>query len=135
MVMVQWRFLAFQFTRTSRPLDEWQAGLEISSFAVFSDVIGRLEVLPRHQWKRPDFDAIHGDPYRGMGEIRFKADRKVHRVIGWFGPGRQQLRFTLLHACVKQRSDITDQYDLARKRRDFLISHPEGYLYDFALQR
>ena len=133
--MVSWRFMAFQYSASSRPLDDWQLGLETDSFTVFADVIGRLAVLPRHQWKRPDFDLLHGDRYHGMGEMRFKADRKVHRVFGWFGPGRAPFRFTLLHACLKQRSDLADEYEDARKRRDFIISHGEEYLYVFALQR
>lgn len=133
--MVQWRFLAFQYRVNSRPLDEWLTGLEVDSFNAFSDILNRLEVLPRHEWKRPDFDVLHGDQYQGMGEIRFKADRKVYRVIGWFGPGRVSLRFTLLDACKKQRADITDCYESARKRRDILISQGEEYLYDFVLQK
>jgi hypothetical protein len=132
--MIRWRFLAFQYSSASRPLDEWQEGLEIDSFNRFSAILERLQVLPRDQWRRPDFDVLHGDEYQGMGEIRFKADRKVHRVFGWFGPGRTQFRFTLLHACIKQRSDLKSEYELARKRRDFVILQGEAYLYGFALQ-
>jgi hypothetical protein len=133
--MVKWNFRAFQFVPTSRPLEDWKIELEIDSFNVFSNVIGRLEVLPRNLWKRPDFDVLHGNAYHGMGEIRFKGNHKVHRVFGWFGPGREAFRFTLLHACIKQRSDLTDEYEKARKRRDFIITNGEAYLYDFTLKR
>jgi hypothetical protein len=133
--MTRWRFLAFQYSPTSRPLDEWQEGLEIDSFNRFSDILERLQVLPREQWRRPDFDVLHGDSYRGMGEIRFKADRKVHRVFGWFGPSPMRFTFTLLHGCLKQRSDLTPEYELSRKRRDLVIAYGNLMTYDFALKK
>lgn len=132
---VEWRFLAFQYSVDSRPVDAWQQGLEVDSFNVFADLIGRLRLLPRINWIRPGFDVLHGAQYHGMGKIRFKGDHKVYRVFGWFGPGRTQLRFTLLHGCKKQSADLTSEYEVARKRRDIVISLGEGYLYEFAVQR
>lgn len=130
--MASWRFLAFQYFPESQPLDEWQEGLEPVSFNKFSAVLEHLEVLPRDYWRRPHFDVLHGDQYRGMGEIRFRGDRKVYRVFGWFGPERMQ--FTLLHGCIKQRSDLTAEMELARQRRDLVIAHHWTVLYDFTLK-
>lgn len=130
--MTQWRFLAFQYFPESRPVDEWQVRLEPDSFNKFSAVLEHLEVLPREFWRRPHFDVLHGDQYHGMGEIRFKGDRKVYRIFGWFG--LERLQFTLLHGCIKQRSDLTAEMELARQRRDLVISHRWQVLYDFALK-
>jgi hypothetical protein len=127
--MIQWRFLAFQYFEESRPLDDWQRALGIESFNKFSAILEHLQVLPRNFWVRPQFDVLHGPQYRGMGEIRFKGDGKVHRVFGWFGPER--LQFTLLHGCVKQRRDLTAEMEIARERRDLVISHGWTVLYEF----
>jgi hypothetical protein len=130
--MASWRFLAFQYFPESRPLDDWYEGLELESFNKFSAVLEHLEVLPRNYWRRPHFDVLHGDQYHGMGEIRFKGDHKVYRVFGWFGPER--LQFTLLHGCIKQRSDLTAEMELARRRRDLVITHRWMVLYDFTFK-
>lgn len=113
-------------------MDQWQQGLEVESFNRFAATLEHLEVLPRAFWRRPQFDVLHGNQYRGMGEVRFKGDRKVYRVFGWFGP--QRMQFTLLHGCVKQRSDLTAEMELARQRRDLVIAQGWTVLYDFTLQ-
>ena len=126
-----WRFLAFQYAPASRPVGDWKRSLETQSFNKFSAILEHLEVVPREFWLRPHFDVLHGPQYRGMGEIRFKGDRKVYRLFGWFGPER--LQFTLLHGCIKQRSDLTAEMELARQRRDLVIIHTWELLYDFEL--
>jgi hypothetical protein len=131
--MTAWRFLAFKQLSQRCPLDAWQDGLGVESFNRFSEIMERLQVLPRELWRRPDFDLLKGERYRGIGEIRFKGDKKVHRAFGWFGPER--LMFTLLHACVKQRSDLTAEHEIARKHRDLIIRYGRQVIYDFTLKR
>jgi hypothetical protein len=130
--MTVWRFLGFQYAPTSRPVDDWQRGLEMESFNRFSAVLEHLQVLPRNYWKRPHFDVLHGSQYHGMGEIIFKGDRKTYRVFGWFGPTRGE--FTLLHASAKQRAKLTAEMELARQRRDLVITNGRRLTYDFTLQ-
>ena len=126
-----WRILAFRSISGRRPLDEWQENLEDESFIAFSVLLEHMRVSPRDLWKRPFFDVLHGEEYRGMGEIRFKGDNKRHRVYGWFGPKR--LQFVLLHGCVKQRSRMRREEQTGKTRRDLVIERGEDCLYDFTL--
>ncbi len=63
--------------------------------AVQANFLTRLEYLaqqPREGWIRPYFDLLSGD-CKGLGEIRFKADRTQHRPLGFFGPKRMEFTF------------------------------------------
>ena len=126
-----WRFLAFQYSSASRPVDDWKDGLQVDSFNRLSAILEHLEVLPRQFWLRPQFDVLHGSQYHGMGEVRFRGDQKNYRLFGWFGPER--LQFVLLHGCVKQRPNLRAEMDLATQRRDLVIGYGWTHLYDFEL--
>ena len=96
--MTLWMFLAFASEMGVRYLDSWVDSLTDEVRNEFAAILEGLQVLPRQFWRRPQFDLL-AEPYQGIGEIRFKADRKQFRVFGFFGPRAQQ--FILLHACIK----------------------------------
>ena len=49
--------------------------------------VAHLEQQPTTGWKDPHFHTLKGE-CAGLGAIRFKADRKQHRVLGFWGPVR-----------------------------------------------
>src|SRR6266511_4769345 len=114
-----------------RYLDNWVDSLSDGVWNEFAATLGGLQVLPRQFWRRPQFD-LRGEPYQGIGEIRFRAERKQFRVFGFFGPRAQQ--FTLLHACIKQRSDISNEMDIAAQRKH-LLAVGRGTVYEFTIKR
>ena len=76
-----------------------------------------LSISPITFWKMPQFKIL-GDRYSGMGEIRFTSEGNRYRIYGYFGPKRMQ--FTLLHACMKQRSDLSAEMDIASHRKELV---------------
>lgn len=132
----KWTFLAFQSDLRGnvrrRYIEEWRNALSTKAQNEFEAVVEILSVAPITSWRRPQFDRLSGRRYLGMGEIRFKVDRNQYRVFGYFGPGR--LQFTLLHACMKQRSDLKPEMELALERKG-LVELDNRRAYEFTLSR
>src|SRR5688572_19695229 len=112
-----WRFYAFVSEMGMRYLDDWVGTLDEDEKNEFAATLEGLQVLPRHLWRRPQFDLL-GEAYPGIGQIRFKVTRKHFRVFGFFGP--QRMQFTPLHACGKQRSNLRHDMALAARRKSLL---------------
>jgi hypothetical protein len=129
--MTAWIFFAFESDMGVRYLDNWVDTLNEHEENEFTATLEGLQVLPRHFWRRPQFDLL-GEQYHGVGEIRFKAERKQFRVYGFFGP--QPLQFTMLHACGKQRSNLKREMNLAARRKRMLESG-QGAIYEFTIKR
>jgi hypothetical protein len=129
--MTVWMFFAFASEIGVRYLDDWVRNLSEKEENEFTATLEGLQVLPRHLWRRPQFDLI-GEAYPGIGEIRFKADRKQFRVFGFFGP--QAMQFTRLHACGKQRSNLRHEMNLAARRKR-MLENARGTTYGFTIKR
>jgi len=128
---MQWMFLAFQSDMGVHYIHDWLDSLNADEENEFVAVLEGLQVLPRPLWGRPQF-ALLGNTYPGIGEIRFKVERKQFRVFGFFGPSAMQ--FTLLHACGKQRSNLKHEMGLALRRKS-LLERNEGSVYEFTIKR
>jgi hypothetical protein len=127
----KWTFLAFRSDLDRRYLDEWTDGLSIKALNEFQAVIEILSVSPISAWRRPQFDRLSGKRYAGMGEMRFKIAKDQYRVFGYFGP--QRLQFTLLHACMKQRSELKAEMDLALARKKLVeLDNRRTYVFTFS---
>jgi hypothetical protein len=109
----------------------WVSTLSEEEENEFAATLEGLQVLPRHLWRRPQFDLL-GEPYQGIGEVRFKAERKQFRAFGFFGP--KPMQFTLLHACGKQRSNLRHEMSIAARRKRTLDGG-QGTVYEFAIKR
>lgn len=77
----------------------WHDGLTPTAQAEFRVRLEYLTQHPRQNWIRPHFDLLKRECH-GLGEIRFKADRTQHRVLGFFGPNRME--FTLVIGAVEK---------------------------------
>jgi Gp49-like protein DUF891 len=126
-----WLFLAFKSEMGVCYLDDWLDTLTDDEKNQFVATLEGLQVLPRYLWQRPQFATL-GNQYSGIGEIRFKVERKQFRVFGFFGP--QPMQFTMVHACGKQRSNLKHDMSLAARRKD-LLEAGQGSVYAFTIKR
>jgi Phage derived protein Gp49-like (DUF891) len=110
---MMWEFWAYESEMGVRYLTNWAATLNDDEFNEFMATLEGLQVIPQHLWGRPQFTPL-GKPYPSIGEIIFKATRKQFRVFGFFGS--PAMRFVMLHGCVKQRSQLRHDMDLAARR-------------------
>jgi len=125
-----WVFLACPAPGGGRPLDRFIAELGEDAENNLSAILEYLQVLERKYWTRPQFDVLHGEKYRRMGEIRFDGEKKTYRIFGYFGP--EKLNFTMLWGCEKKRN-LKHEMDLAAKRRDFAEENKK-LLYEFTFE-
>lgn len=77
--------------------------LTLEGVTAFQVAVKYLAIMPITEWHEPKAKKLKG--YRELYEIRFKADRKQHRPIGYFGPGKDEFTI-LIYATHKQ--DIYD---------------------------
>lgn len=111
-----WTFLAYSAPGGGKPIDRFVSALGPEAENDLAAVLENLQVLERKYWNRPQFDVLHGQKYKDMGEVRFDGDDKTYRIFGYFGPKR--LQFTLLLGCEKKRS-LKHEMDEAAKRKKF----------------
>ena len=93
---------------------EWcRDELSVEAQAEFDNLLIELAAVPRSSWGMPDFKPFGG----GIFEIRFKADGKQYRPLGYDGPGPHQ--FTILIGAYKKMRKWTplNAQETARKRR------------------
>ena len=128
--MSLWTFLACPGSGGGRPVDRFIAELGPEAENDLSAILDALRVLDRKYWNRPQFDVLHGEKYKGMGEVRFDGENKTYRLFGYFGPAR--LHFTFLLGCEKKR-DLKHEIEEAEKRMRFAKEH-EHLLYAFTFE-
>ena len=119
--MTRWEFLAFRLDSGRRPVQDWIEELTLKAQNELESIMEFLSVSPITFWKKPQFE-IRRDKDSGMGEIRFTSEGNRYRVYGYFGPKRMQ--FTMLHACMKQRSDLSAEMDIALHRKGLVEANP-----------
>jgi hypothetical protein len=94
-----WAIRVYRSASGRSHVKDWYDGLPESTRGTVWAKIRFLKQQPRHYWKRPQFDELHGDG-NGLGEIRFKLDNVQNILIGYFGPERME--FTIVaHAIEK----------------------------------
>lgn len=122
--------MAFRSEMGRNVIEDWKATLSVDAVNEFRAVLTILEAVPRQYWRRPQFDVLSGDQYKGMGEIRFNAKDKTYRVFGFFGPDRSQ--FTLLIGCEKKGGNLDPRNALetAAKRKK-MVERDKERIYEF----
>ena len=94
-----WAIRVYRSANGRNQVRDWYDDLSAENRGAVWAKIRFLKQQPRHYWRRPQFDELHGDG-DGLGEIRFKLDRVQNRLIGFFGPDRTE--FTIVvHATEK----------------------------------
>ncbi len=112
MRQVHWTFWEFQTLGGRGVISEWVESLGVEGEEQFHGLLRNLAVSPRGLWTRPAY-APFGP---GIGEIRFKADQKQHRVFGCFLFPFE--RYVLLVGATKKGRNYTprDAIETAHKR-------------------
>src|SRR5437879_6324538 len=92
--IVRWDFFGYQTPAEGKPVQEWYDELSQEAKNEATDVIAYLQVLPRHQWTKPEFEAFDAD----ISEIRFKVGslKKVYQIYGTFWPATRRYAYTFL---------------------------------------
>lgn len=82
-----------------------------------------LASVPQHEWKPEPFRKLKWN-CKGLGEVRFKANRVQQRPLGFFGPG---LKFTFVLWATEKNDRLIPpsacETGLARKRE--IEKYPE----------
>lgn len=84
------------FWGTRGAIADWYKDLGIEAQAEFDNLLIELAATPRTTWNMPDFKPL-GD---GIFELRFTAEKKKYRPLGYDGPGPHQ--FTILIGAYKK---------------------------------
>lgn len=125
-----WRFKSYVLPGGRDALTDWYDRQTDSVQGALDVLLEYLEQRTRDEWRRPEFDLLSGK-MRDIGELRFKADRKQYRILGFFGP--LQSEFTLLIGASKKGSqyDPKDALETALKRKNEIIKDgTRGHVFD-----
>jgi hypothetical protein len=97
-----WKFKEFVSSGGRPQILEWREEMSFAVRAIFDDRIDTLAKLPRADWQFPEFSLLRGKEGRqGLSEIRWFAEDKQWRVIGFFGPGKME--YTMLISCTHKQ--------------------------------
>jgi hypothetical protein len=121
-----WKFMDYISPQGRNVIADWYAGLQTQEQ---SDFKALMRILAKtRQWHSGAYKPL-GKQYPGLGELRFYSQRKAHRVIGYFGPGRGQ--FTMLIGCFHKQKVYTPANALgtALQRKSFL-ERGEGSVHE-----
>lgn len=79
-----WVFKDYVTPAGATPISKWYAGLSAPAKVKFDDL---LEILSKTQnWQWPEYKVLRGKHLKGLSELRFSADKREYRVIGFFKP-------------------------------------------------
>ena len=122
MVSRLWWFADLLSESGRNPIQDWYEALPPEARAEFDTTLQYLANMK--EWRRPEFDWLHGKRFSGIGEIRFKAGRIQYRPLGCVGTERSQ--FVSLLGCFKKGKNYTprDSLNTAARRRDLFRANP-----------
>ena len=98
--------------------DWYEKELELEAQEEFDGTLTILAATPRADWDRPPFSPLAN----GICEIRFFANGKQYRPLGWDGPEKNQ--FTILVGAYKKARTWKppDARKIAEKRRTEVLN-------------
>jgi len=112
----------FMPNQNRNAIKDWYDGLSKPAQADFLTLVSQLEVLKN--WTMPEFRPLRGKNFKGLGELRFRIEKKHHRVIGF---ASKQDEYVLLIGCF-HKGDVynpRDALETAIKRKK-LVESGEG---------
>ena len=97
-------------------INEWYQFQDEEVRAKLDATLEFFENRPNSEWRRPQFDTLREKKCQGLREIRIRAASGVYRILGFFGPTRQE--FTLLIGYQKKNKTDTDHAcEIAQQRK------------------
>lgn len=112
-----WTIRCYKSESDRNQIKEWYDEQSAAVQAAFDSALSYLENQERTAWVRPKCSALKGDACKGLFEIRFKADKKQIRPLGYFGPSENE--FTILFCAIEKGDQFVpkDACKTASKRR------------------
>ena len=97
-------------------IDAWYKRQDEEVQAELDAILEFFQNRPNAEWRRPKLDTLKGQTCKGLREVRIRAASGVYRLLGYFGPARQE--FTLLVAFHKKsESDTQRNCKIAQQRK------------------
>jgi hypothetical protein len=104
------------------PVREWYEGLRPTNRAIVRTDLRYLRDQPPAKWERPWYGTLSKKGCSGLGEVRLKLDKVEWRIIGFFGPGRQEFTMVAI-AREKDRKFIPiDTCQIAQARKAEILN-------------
>ena len=103
-------------------IKNWFDDISVQAQADFVTLISQLEVLK--DWAMPEFRLLRGKNFKDLGELRFKTEKKQHRIIGF---ASKEDEYILLIGCFHKDNvyNPRDALETAIKRKR-LVKSGEG---------
>lgn len=99
--MAKWNIRCYVNSSGRNEIFDWYQSQSDSIQAAFDSSLEYLIEQDRSGWVRPKATRLKNDLYKDIYEIRFKADNKQIRPLGFFGPITNS-EFTIL-SCVLEK--------------------------------
>ena len=111
-----WVFHGYVTPAGTREVQDWfDSVLHEEERDEAKDTIGYLQILPLHQWKKPEYSLLG----EGLSELRFKVNslNRTYRVYGFFWPKGRRHSYTFLLGRDKKVKNARADVAEARKRK------------------
>jgi hypothetical protein len=127
--VIVWGFYGYRTPAGGREVQDWFDNLPDSTKDEMRDVLGYLQVQPRHLWTLPGFEAFDSE----LSEVRFKdaLKNKWYRIYGMFS-GPEDRRYSYIFLLGKDKKTGNDKRGKEEARRRLkMIKRREATFHDF----
>jgi len=114
-MMVKWKLLQYVSPMGRAAIADWRKRLPVGAPKADLDQFLKL-MVKLGVWEYPDIDTLKGERYAGLTELRWKSDRKPHRIFGYKS---NDYEYTMLIGCThdKKKYDPPDAMETAWRRK------------------
>lgn len=119
------RIFSFRTSGGRCVFSDWYKDQSVKIQAKCETTLKYLRSRTKTEWKRPQYDSLSGN-CSGLGEIRFYADRIMHRLVGFSGPATEE--YTILVPAREKGDDFEPRNtcQTAHKRIQEVMANPEA---------
>ena len=127
---ISWTFYGYVTPNGRRDVQEWFDALRPEEQDEARDVLTYLQRLPRHSWRKQDFDILDHD----ISEIRFKVNvlhvQRIYRIYGAFWPAGRRHSYTFLIGKDKKGdNDRRGKHEAIQRLR--MLRNEETTIHEF----
>jgi hypothetical protein len=119
---MSWKFRTYTSPAGRNDVQKAIAKARAAVITHFSVAVRYLANTPKIDWKEPDAKKLTG--VKDIYEIRFKAEKKQYRPLGFFGPRPGEFTITVWATHKQNIYDPQNAIETAGKRRDEIIKGP-----------
>ena len=124
-MLFKWKFLQYESSAGRKSIDDWRKDIPVG--LPRADLDNFLKILAKSaEWSSPDISPLHGKPYQGLTELRWKSGRVPYRLIGYANrrPELPELgEYVLLIGCTHnaKKYDPPSALESARRYREDIL--------------